>query len=64
MWSKAEFSAWLPQALMLYDPSELILICWFGAHAHAVFFVIFFFLLFFLPLFFLKLNVAIYLVFI
>ncbi len=31
MWCKAEFSASLLQSSVSHDPSEIILICWFGA---------------------------------
>ncbi len=33
MWCKAEFSASLLQSSVSHDPSEIILIYWFGAQA-------------------------------
>ncbi len=36
-WCKTEFSASLLQSSVSHDPSEIILICWFGAEERALF---------------------------
>ncbi len=36
LWWKSEFSASLLQSSVSHDPSEIILICWFGAQKNII----------------------------